>query len=158
MKHFYILSCLQFIFCSRSPNNLRRRSIFAGNFLHFFVNVIQFTLCVVVLCLIAGCGVRGIPVTGTVTFEDGSPLTHGSVSLSTDSQTFTVPIGTDGKFSMGQTEAGQGIPSGLYKISVSSSPAYGEKETIIPESADPNTFEVKKGNNTPLNIKVNKVQ
>ncbi|MDR1960286.1 MAG: carboxypeptidase-like regulatory domain-containing protein [Planctomycetaceae bacterium] len=109
------------------------------------------------LCFAAGCGSGDLAVTGTVSLEDGSPLTKGSVALSTDAKTFTGTIGADGKFSMGRTENGQGIPAGHYNISVSSSPAYGEKETIIPESAEPKSIEIKKGNDTPLNIKVNKV-
>jgi hypothetical protein len=112
-----------------------------------------------IMCiLLVGCGIKGIPVNGTVTLDDGMPLTKGQVALSTDTKTFTGTIGADGNFSMGQTEDGQGIPAGTYSLTISSSPAYGEQELIDVFSVEPKTVEVQAEKNPPLNIKVKRAE
>jgi len=65
-----------------------------------------------------GCGGKRAQVSGTVTFEDGTPLTKGTVKAGTgDGIEVKGIIKQDGTFTLFEVKPGDGIPSGKqYKI------------------------------------------
>ena len=69
-----------------------------------------------------GCGPSQFPVTGKVTFPDGSPLEEGIVICeTTDGEKPVMARGTlkkDGTFRLGTTEPGNGAPVGKYRVLV----------------------------------------
>ncbi|GHT42812.1 hypothetical protein FACS189443_6180 [Planctomycetales bacterium] len=65
-----------------------------------------------VLCL--GCS-RNVHVSGTVTYEDGSPVKSGTVKFETAAYQFNGSI-KDGAYDAGVIKSGQGIPPGNYKV------------------------------------------
>jgi hypothetical protein len=65
-----------------------------------------------VLCL--GCS-QNVRVSGTVTFEDGSPVKSGTVKFETDAYLFDGAI-KNGAYNAGVTKQGRGIPPGTYKV------------------------------------------
>ena len=67
-----------------------------------------------VLC---GCG-EGVIVRGTVQFEDGNPLSVGTVVFSGEKGMYRGYIKSDGKFSLGITKNNQRIPKGDYRVSI----------------------------------------
>jgi hypothetical protein len=75
-------------------------------------------LYVIVLVSLAGCGGKGSAVTGTVTFEDGTPLGVGVVVFESDSQSFSGRIGTDGTYSLTGASAKDGVADGTYAVTV----------------------------------------
>jgi hypothetical protein len=109
-----------------------------------------------VTVLVCGCGTSNVTVTGNVKFEDGSPLTSGSVMLSTDSKSFIGQIDQNGNFSMKTAENKPGIPAGNYTINVSSSPALGEKDLVAESSVKPSNAEIIHGKSTTLELIVRK--
>jgi hypothetical protein len=70
----------------------------------------------------AGCSSGRYPVTGRVTYEDGSPLTEGSVvGESTDGGSPVMARGTvgrDGRFEWGTERPGDGARPGKYRVIV----------------------------------------
>jgi len=68
------------------------------------------------LCAIVGCGGSGYPVTGKVTFPDGTPLTTGRVMFTNGIITAFGDINARGEYRMGLDRARGGIPAGYYQI------------------------------------------
>jgi hypothetical protein len=72
------------------------------------------------LCALAGCSNRGYPVTGTVSFKDGTPLEGGRVIFEgkSGSQGGSAVIEADGTFTMGQDPSEPGLRAGTYTVFV----------------------------------------
>jgi len=74
---------------------------------------------IVVLCFVvflaAGCSDK-VQLGGTVTYEDGTPLTVGSVVFSTDSFMASGNLDSQGKYRMGSLAVKDGLPKGTYKV------------------------------------------
>jgi hypothetical protein len=79
---------------------------------------------VAVLCLAgaAGCGSGPHPVRGTVTLEDGTPVTGGMVTFETKDVEKPVTargeIQPDGTYNLGTYKPGDGAPPGVYRVIV----------------------------------------
>ena len=69
----------------------------------------------VCLLLLAGCG-KNVRVTGKVTFEDGSPLTTGTVIFHSGATESKAPIEKDGSYAVGTLKSNDGLPRGTYQI------------------------------------------
>ena len=70
------------------------------------------------LCFCAtGCS-NGTRVSGKVTFDDGSPLTVGTVVFETEILQFTGDIQKDGTYRMSADGGKSGIPNGSYKVAI----------------------------------------
>lgn len=71
---------------------------------------------------LAGCGGGKYPVRGTVTLDDGSPLTKGLVVFErTDggpAVTARGNVGADGRYELSTDQPGDGVPPGKYKVLV----------------------------------------
>ncbi|HBT75500.1 MAG TPA: hypothetical protein DEB39_00930 [Planctomycetaceae bacterium] len=65
-----------------------------------------------------GCG--DCKVTGVVTFADGTPLETGTVCFENEKANFVGygMIGKGGRYNLGKTKDGDGIPSGDYSVYV----------------------------------------
>src|SRR5262249_51548409 len=119
------------------------------------------------LVLVSGCGSGRYPVTGRVTYEDGSPVPAGTVigEGKVDDKLVGVQgnIEQDGTFSWGTDRAGDGALPGHYRVVVmpvalgDSELAAGKMPTVDGKYAKYNTsgitFEVKAEKNV-LNITV----
>jgi len=86
-----------------------------------------------------GCGGEsgpaGFPVTGIVEIEGGGTATQGEVVFTSPKFSATGPIGADGKFKMGTTQAGDGVPPGNYQVTVmgTSTGDYTSRVRVIDE-------------------------
>jgi hypothetical protein len=119
------------------------------------------------LAPIAGCGSGRYPVTGRVTYEDGTPVEGGTVigegTVNGKAVGVQGNIEPDGTFRWGTERAGDGAPAGQYRVIVmpvalgdselaeGKQPAVDGKYTKYGTSGI--TFEVKPGKNE-LNITV----
>src|SRR5262245_10495499 len=119
------------------------------------------------LALVSGCGSGRYPVTGRVTYEDGSPVEEGTVigEATVEGKAVGVQgnIARDGTFSWGGETAGDGALPGSYRVLVmpralgdqelaaGKVPAVDRKYSKYDTSGI--TFEVKPGKNE-LNITV----
>ena len=65
--------------------------------------------------LLAGCS-RNIKVTGHVVFDDGEPVSFGSVVFETPKDSFTGKLDQQGRYAIGDTKDGTGIPPGDYTV------------------------------------------
>jgi hypothetical protein len=69
-----------------------------------------------------GCGARPYPVRGTVTLEDGTPVTSGMVSFETKDVekpiTARGEIKPDGSYELGTYKPGDGALPGVYRVTV----------------------------------------
>jgi hypothetical protein len=74
-------------------------------------------LFVFILAFAAGCG-KNCSVSGKVTFPDGTPLTTGEVFFETEVFQAKGPIQSDGTYTMGSSNPGDGVPRGTYKVSI----------------------------------------
>src|SRR5262245_37037200 len=83
------------------------------------------------LALTAGCGSGRYPVTGRVTYDDGSPVDGGTVigdaTINTKSVTVQGNIEKDGTFRWGTEKPGDGALPGNYRVIVMPIPL-GEHE------------------------------
>ncbi|MDR1493905.1 MAG: hypothetical protein LBT05_14480 [Planctomycetaceae bacterium] len=68
------------------------------------------------LLFLAGCGNGKMQLGGTVTFDDGTPLTVGAVIFSTDTYSAKGNIDSNGKYVMGSISTNDGLPAGKYKV------------------------------------------
>src|SRR5579871_4757472 len=78
---------------------------------------------VAVLALVlSGCGGGKYPVHGTVTLDDGTPLTKGLVVFERVDGgppiTARGNVGPDGRFTISTEKPGDGVPAGRYKVLV----------------------------------------
>lgn len=125
--------------------------------------------CGLLVTLVAGCGNAGrLPVSGRVTFPDGSPLTEGMVVCEgSDGKRAIMVRGDldkDGRFTLGSERPGDGVAPGKYRVLVAARTLSDlERATMLP-FIDPKfekyetsglQLEVKPGNNE-LNITVQK--
>src|SRR5262245_25150973 len=71
---------------------------------------------------VAGCGGGKLPVRGTVTLEDGTPLTKGLVVFERveggKAITARGEVLSDGSFEMSTDKPGDGVPVGKYRVLV----------------------------------------
>jgi hypothetical protein len=72
-------------------------------------------IAITLLLLAAGCG-NNVRVSGKVLFEDGKPVTRGTVRIESSTGGYSGHIKSDGSYSVGNTRDGQGIPPGTYKV------------------------------------------
>lgn len=118
-----------------------------------------------VTCLgFLGCSGNGgatEKVTGTVTFEDGTPVTGGTIIFA-DTQKNSSSVGyiqDDGSYTLGTFDEADGAPQGNYKVSIIGSSDYGKSSPISSKFANqdqtPLTAEVVDGENV-LDFKVDK--
>jgi len=120
------------------------------------------------LCYFVGCS-QGTLITGTVRYEDGTPITHGNVVFDSAKESFVGEITSDGKYATGRLKQNQGIPDGVYTVWLSSTeereafsvgPAidYRVTELVAPEyrspASSPLRFEVKRGGERTFDIVV----
>ncbi len=70
----------------------------------------------------AGCGRRMSPVHGTVTLEDGQPLTRGMVIFEGEQDGVPVmargEIRPDGSYQLSTEKPGDGVPPGKYRVHI----------------------------------------
>jgi len=77
-----------------------------------------FALCVS-LC-VWGCGSGNVGLSGKITFsDDGSPLTVGTVYLSSGAHLARGDINSDGTYQIGSLSQKDGLPPGTYRVYVS---------------------------------------
>lgn len=88
------------------------------------------------LLFAVGCGGSGPSVSGTVSFEDGTPLTSGTVLMTGDTVEGFGEIKPDGTYTIGTGDVGDGLPNGTYKISVKSYGEAGEDGMGVPLVAE----------------------
>src|SRR5262249_14412620 len=73
-----------------------------------------------VLLALTGCGNRLYPVRGTVTLEDGTPITKGMIICERFEGGPAVSaqgaIQSDGTYRLGTTKPGDGLPPGKYRV------------------------------------------
>ncbi|MDR3108878.1 MAG: hypothetical protein LBU65_04210 [Planctomycetaceae bacterium] len=62
-----------------------------------------------------GCS-GGVRVSGKVTYEDGSPLTVGTIIFDDGAANFRAVMHNDGSYALGVTKDAQKIPAGNYKV------------------------------------------
>ncbi len=71
-----------------------------------------------VLLFAVGCSGK-VPLGGKVTFsDDGSPVTKGAVCFMSDTVLAQGGIKPDGTFQLGTDKATDGLPLGIYKVSI----------------------------------------
>jgi len=78
----------------------------------FFCALILFSLIFAV-----GCG-GNVVIKGTAKMADGTVIDHGTVYFEGDAGQFSADIQSDGTFSPGRLQDGDGIPTGVYQITV----------------------------------------
>lgn len=116
--------------------------------------------CFTVFCvaLVPGCSNNKTQVTGTVRFEDGSPLTVGTVVMQQGDRICQGDLQADGSFSMGVLKKGEGITPGSYQVAIQGAMADMSTYLIDPKFATPSTsditMEVRKGEKNTLDIVV----
>ena len=113
------------------------------------------------LCAVVGCS-QGTLITGTVHFDDGTPVTKGSVVFDSAKESFFGTISSEGNYTTGRNKEKQGIPDGNYTVWLSETEKIENKrddkgltiggsitQLVAPEfrspSKSPLRFEVKKG-------------
>jgi hypothetical protein len=113
-----------------------------------------------VLAAVAGCGSGLYPVRGTVTLDDGTPVTKGLVVFESTAPAQGVSargtLGADGRFQLSTNRTGDGVPPGTYKVLINPmdlSDLPDEKKNVPYDVKYMNfatsglTFEVKAGDN-----------
>jgi hypothetical protein len=80
------------------------------------------TAALVLIVSSAGCGRRMYPVHGTVTLEDGQPLTRGMVIFESQSDGAAImargEIKSDGSYQLSTERPGDGVPRGKYRVQI----------------------------------------
>jgi hypothetical protein len=90
----------------------------------------------VFISVLTGCYGKNVPLSGVIVFsDDNTPLTMGTVYLTSETFQASGQIRKDGSFRIGSEQPGNGIPPGTYKVSVSG--VYGKKGEMI-NSRNPN--------------------
>ncbi|GHT26901.1 hypothetical protein FACS18942_05220 [Planctomycetales bacterium] len=70
---------------------------------------------ILLFILLAGCS-QNVKITGQVKFNDGEPVRFGLVSFSDDKNSFYARIDNGGRYALGVTADGTGIPEGEYTV------------------------------------------
>ncbi|MGL6193235.1 MAG: hypothetical protein ACRC2T_00265 [Thermoguttaceae bacterium] len=70
---------------------------------------------VLFLFAVAGCG-KYVPVSGTVKYEDGTPVTAGDVVFATGNEIARGKIGSDGSYRMTSIKPNDGVLRGEHKV------------------------------------------
>ena len=70
---------------------------------------------VLLVISVLGCGTN-YPLSGKVTYEDGTPITAGMVNFESDGSLSRGKIQPDGSYVVGTLKESDGIPKGKYKI------------------------------------------
>jgi hypothetical protein len=121
----------------------------------------HFILYVFVLPLIFGCGHP--KVTGTVKFDDGTPLTSGGVTFINLPYQASGAVKPNGSYEIYELKPGDGVRPGTYQVTVSAATGGGSDGSPFVRLVDPKfenpstsglTCEVK--GNTMFNITVTK--
>ena len=97
---------------------------------------IKFLLIALLTCLVVvGCDVRA-PVSGKVTFPDGSPLTVGEIRGYGDGSHIRANIGEDGTFELYEVMPNDKVPAGkTYEIFIANAEKRGE--VVMPPGGGP---------------------
>lgn len=99
------------------------------------------------------------PVSGKVTFKDGSPVAGGTIVFAdvAENSSSIGYIQQDGTYTLGTFAETDGAPTGKYKVTVTGDSEYGKKSAVNArfgqQSSTPLEAEVKEGSNT-LNFEV----
>jgi len=89
------------------------------------------TFCFLVLLMfLVGCG-KNVPLKGTITFsDDGSPLPEGTIAfVNTKENRMSRGDVRDGKFVIGTEKLTNGLPPGIYQISIDATSSYVDEST-----------------------------
>ena len=122
------------------------------------------------LCGLIGCS-QGTLITGTVRFEDETPITGGGVVFDSSKNSFFGTIKPNGTYATGGVKEVEGIPDGTYtvwltgteeivdRLNAAGQPVgYVAKPRVAPAftsaSTSPLKFEVKKGGPKTFDIVV----
>ncbi|MDR1925762.1 MAG: hypothetical protein LBQ66_15445 [Planctomycetaceae bacterium] len=108
-------------------------------------------------------------ITGTVNFDDGTPVNFGGVVFQNDTNTYTAQINKDGRYQT-RDETYRGLPDGVYKVWINGSKVvtptkergqlpvttYRLPKEYRSASESNLSFEVKSGKETTYNIVIKK--
>jgi hypothetical protein len=75
-----------------------------------------FMLAAMGLCLLSGCGGKGIAVSGTVKVKGGEVLKQGNVQFISSEHTAVGVIDSNGRYSLSSAGQADGAPAGKYKV------------------------------------------
>ena len=116
-----------------------------------FIKLAALAFVCALLTITTGCS-PNVKVTGTVTYEDGSPVRSGQVQL--EGKVLGRGAINEGKFSLGLIKDGQGVPPGPYEVKCSMPLPELKTDPNIEayELVEPTEFTVAKG--AKLDIKV----
>jgi hypothetical protein len=90
-----------------------------------------------ILCICVGCS-KNVSLNGQVTYsDDGSPLTTGTVCFETDTYMARGNINSDGKYTLMSVTPNDGLPEGLYKVSVLNATVGDEDDVTKKPLIDP---------------------
>jgi hypothetical protein len=113
-----------------------------------------------------GCGgTKGAySVSGKVTTVDGTPVTDGVVSFTSETLSASGALRADGTFSLGTQKEGDGALPGTYRVSFSGNCLGGGYDNKPPQihtkygkpDTSGLTYEVKAGTNQPADFKLEK--
>jgi len=94
-------------------------------------------LCVICMAGAAavGCGGSFNPVSGKVTFSDGSPVTTGRIVFMSPSGSARGNIGTDGTYRIGSMKPGDGAAVGTYSVAITAAISDVSHDQLPPTSA-----------------------
>jgi len=83
-------------------------------------DAVPYAAVAVIALALSGCGSGKYPVHGTVTLEDGTPLTKGLLVFERVDGgppiTARGNVGPDGQFTISTEKPGDGVPPGRYKV------------------------------------------
>jgi len=98
-----------------------------------------------ILFFVAGCN-KQVGMTGTVVYsDDGAPLPHGNVILSTPTFQSRGELNKQGQFSMGTFGTNDGIPPGTYSVAIIAGEMLGDSGSyslVDPKYSNPQTSEL----------------
>lgn len=84
---------------------------------------IRLVMPAILFCVLAGCS-DNIKFSGKVTYEDGTPLTVGTVIFTTPTFQADGEIQPDGSYRLGSLSPKDGLPAGMYQVFVSGACKY----------------------------------
>ncbi|MBQ9812747.1 MAG: hypothetical protein IJM54_05490 [Thermoguttaceae bacterium] len=92
----------------------------------YIVKIIGAATFLLTVCV--GCS-QNVPVSGKVTFEDGAPLTKGTVFFDNGKISGKGLLQEDGSFKIGFEKEGNGIPKGDYNVYIMGAVEESAKES-----------------------------